>query len=244
MFSHKKFLIVEGDNDDTKLLGIFHDKLFDNSNEPIDTIPKTFIEGWGGWQRVIGSNKVFKDTNLNIKTYCILDSDYHVKEDKELRYKEATKHGINLHIWERKEIENYILDSNAIYRVIKQDSPEAEISPEIIKAKIDELANSFKELVTDNFATEISDKDKSLAIKTVNSIARQIIDESWNDRKLWLIPGKKMIKTLSKWSQDEYKVSLNPFKICRQIQRNDIETEIKEILIKLEKNEEFTHLNK
>lgn len=243
MFSHKKFLIVEGDNDDTKILGILHDKLFDNSNEPIDTIPKTFVEGWGGWQRVIGSNKVFKDTNLEIKTYCILDSDYHVEEDKIIRYEEAEKHEINLHIWERKEIENYLINSNAILRAILHDNSEANLSVEIVENKINEIAESLKELITDNYATEISNKDKGLAIKTVNSKARKIVDELWTDKKLWIVPGKKMIKSLSAWSQNEYRVSLNPFKLCRHIQKDEIVTEIKDLLERLEKNIEFTHPN-
>ena len=121
IFSNKKFLIVEGDSDDTKLLGIFHDKLFDKSHDPIDTIPKTYVEGWGGWQRVIGSNKVFKDTKLKINTYCFLDSDYHLNEEKKLRYKEAKKHLINLHIWKKKEIENYLLSPTIIQDTLKKE---------------------------------------------------------------------------------------------------------------------------
>ncbi len=243
MFSHKKFLIVEGDNDDTKILGILHDKLFDNSNEPIETIPKTYVEGWGGWQRVIGSNKVFKDTNLNIKTYCILDSDYHVAEDKNQRYIEAEKHGINLHIWERKEIENYVLKPAAILRTILKDNPVAQVTLESIENKVNEIANDFKELVTDNYATEISNKDKSLSIKTVNSRAREIVEANWDDNLLWLIPGKKIISTLSKWSHDNYNTTLNSFKICRNIKKNEIDLEIKDLLDKLENNINFTHPN-
>lgn len=44
IFSSKKFLIVEGDSDDTKILGIIFDRLFEDSHEPIDTIPKTFVK--------------------------------------------------------------------------------------------------------------------------------------------------------------------------------------------------------
>lgn len=243
IFSHKKFLIVEGDSDDTKLLGIFHDTLFKNSNEPIDTIPKTFVEGWGGWQRVIGSNKVFKDTNLNIKTYCILDSDYHINEDKNKRYDEAFKHEINLHIWERKEIENYLLIPSLIHRVVIHENPDAKITIAAVEKMFEKIAEDLKETVTDNYATEISDKDKSLAAKTVNTASRELVNNLWDEKKLWIVPGKKFIKTLSSWTQTNYHVSLNPFKVCRLIKIDEIHPEIKELLNKLEKNEEFTPPN-
>ncbi|RIV33088.1 ATP-dependent endonuclease [Flagellimonas lutimaris] len=243
MFSHKKFLIVEGDNDDTKILGILRDVLYENTNDPIDTIPKTFVEGWGGWQRVIGSNKVFKDSKIDIKTYCILDSDYHVDEDKIKRYQEAQKHDINLHIWQRKEIENYLLIPDAILRIIQDNDKKTQITKQEIEDKIDNIADSFKEEVTDNYATEISQRDRSLSIKTVNSKAREIVSGSWGEKKLCLIPGKKTIKKLSKWTHKNYGVSLNSFKISRNIKKSEINSEVVEVLNKIESNQKFTYPN-
>jgi len=234
LFSHKKFLIVEGNYDDTKLLGIIHDKLFPTSNEPIETIPKTFVEGWVGWQRVIGSNKVFKDTKINIKTYCILDSDYHLEEDKKARYKEAEKHAINLHIWKKKEIENYLIKSPLIQRVIQKENSESNISIEEIENIINDIAENMKQNIIDDYATEISNKDKSLAIKTVNERAR-------NKNKLDIVPGKKLISALSKWSQDKYNVSFNSFKLARMLLKNEIDIEIAELLTMIESNKELKY---
>lgn len=236
IFSHKKFLIVEGDYDDTKILGILHDTLFKNSAEPIDTIPKTFIEGWGGWQRVIGSNKVFKDTQLEIKTYCILDSDYHLQIDVEDRYREARDHSINLIIWEKKEIENYLIIPDAIVRLIMKERTDISIDNEDVNIIINEIVEEMKQGVTDDYATEISSKDKKLAIKTVNEKARHIVNSSWESNKLSLVPGKKLISKLSKWSQDNYGVSFNSFKLARNLLRNEIDIEICDLLEALEKN--------
>lgn len=90
LFAHNKFLIVEGQKDDVKLLDIFQFKLFPKSLEQFETLPKVFVEGWGGWQRVIGSNMVFKENNLSVKTYCIFDSDYHTHDEIEKRYTVAS----------------------------------------------------------------------------------------------------------------------------------------------------------
>jgi energy-coupling factor transporter ATP-binding protein EcfA2 len=241
LFSHKKYFIVEGNDDDTKLLGILHDTLFDNSNEPIVTIPKTFIEGWGGWQRVIGSNKVFKDSNLKIKTYCILDSDYHLDKDKQKRYQEAEKHSINLHIWEKKEIENYLIIPSVIYRIINNEHSEANIELEQVENIIEKIAEEMKQSVTDDYATEIQHKESKLALKTANEKARKLVNSKWSENKLAIIPGKKFISRLSKWSQNNYKISLNSFKLARNIRKEEIDFEVVELLNKLEKNEELRH---
>lgn len=242
IFSHKKFLIVEGDYSDTKILGILHDTLFDNSTEPIDTIPKTFVGGWGGWQRVIGSNKVFKDTKLDIKTYCILDSDYHLQDDINERYEEAEINMINLHIWDKKEIENYLIVPAAISRIINNEKTGANVEIREVESIIDNIAESMKQEVTDDYATEILNRDKKLVIKTVNKRARDIVNAKWTTNKFSIVPGKKFIGQLSKWSQNNYNVSFNAFKIARQLTRNEINFEITNILNSLEKNEDLRPL--
>ena len=120
-------MIVEGEKDDVKLLSIFQTKIFPDSYEQFDVLPKIFVEGWGGWQRVIGSNKVFKENKTSIITYCIFDSDFHVEEEKKQRLLDAKSNDINLHIWNKKEIENYLLVPSAICRLIK-DKKKAERS--------------------------------------------------------------------------------------------------------------------
>ena len=239
IFMNKKFLIVEGDSDDTKILGILHDILFPNSHEPIDTIPKTFVEGWGGWQRVIGSNKVFRDTKLQIMTYCFLDSDYHLEEEKENRYKEAEENSINLHIWKKKEIENYVISANIIHRTILKEDPDTKASLEDIEKIIDVEVDKLKEEVTDDFATEIQSKSKGIAVKTANKKAREIIESDWEEKKLSLVPGKKMISALSRICHKKYHVSFNQFKLARNMLKSEIDEEVTDVLKKLNANQTF-----
>jgi hypothetical protein len=51
-----------------------------------------------------------------VVAYSIFDSDYHTEEQIAERYDEATKRGVELHIWTKKEIENYFLVPNAVFR--------------------------------------------------------------------------------------------------------------------------------
>ena len=54
------------------------------------------------------------------KTICILDRDYHFDEEIAELYRKAEENHLNLHVWEKKEIENYILTPQSIFRLIEQ----------------------------------------------------------------------------------------------------------------------------
>lgn len=238
-WTSKKFLIVEGDTDDVKILKIIQDKIFPNSSEPFDIIPKTYVEGWGGWQRVIGSHSVVKEQN--VKTFCIFDSDYHVDSDKRKRYEEAFNYGINLHIWKRKEIENYLLVPNAIFRFIESRKRKGVIKIEILLQKIDEILDDSKEDIIDKIASEIQMANRGQMASTFNKSSREIVEKNWKDRngKLTIVSGKEVIQTLSGWSKENFGISFNKFQIADEIIKSEIDEELLEIVRCIELNQDF-----
>lgn len=235
LFSANKFLIVEGNDGDIKILSIFQDMLFQNSEDPFGSIPKIFIEGWGGWQRVVGSSKVFRDFGLaDISIYCILDSDYHTEEEKNQRYDEAKKHDINLHIWEKKEIENYLIVPTAIYRYITKNIRKGKLELDDIIKFLNELSESCKQEIIGNIATEIHNQDRKLAIKTAYNTAREKVEKLWVNKKYSLLPGNYIIKKISNWSKDNYGVSISKLSLAREIKKQELDNEMKLIISKIE----------
>ena len=108
LWNAHRFLMVEGD--DIGLLKTLQNCVLPNSKIPIDTIPSRSIGGWGGWAYAVGSEIFLENAaGEGIVTYCILDSDYHVREEIDQRLKEAKGKNISLHIWQKKELENYLL---------------------------------------------------------------------------------------------------------------------------------------
>lgn len=239
LFSCSKFLVVEGEKDDVKLLSIFQSKIFPNTFEQFDILPKIYVEGWGGWQRVIGSNKVFKDNKTSIVTYCIFDSDYHTEETKDKRLIEAKEHEINLHIWKKKEIENYLLVPPAICRLVRIKKKQAEITDSEISDLITKLCEEHRDDVIDSFATEIRNRDTSKDIKTVNQIARKYINEKWENEKWNLVSGKSILSEIFSWISENYKVSLNKFLLAREITLSEIESEIIKVITCIENKTDF-----
>lgn len=239
LFSHSKFLIVEGEKDDVKILSIFQSKIFPNTFEQFDILPKIFVEGWGGWQRVIGSNKVFKENKTSIITYCIFDSDYHVEEEKESRYRDAAENEINLHIWSKKEIENYLLAPSAILRIVKNVKKQADIT----ELKIIDIINSFceelKDEVIDSFASEIKNKSNYKEIKTINQEARKYVNERWKRESWNLVSGKTLIAKTSNWLSLTYKVSISKFSLARELLLSEIDSEVIKVITCIENKTDF-----
>lgn len=242
LFSHKKFLIVEGDTDDIKILSILQGKILSNTFEPFDILPKTFVEGWGGWQRVVGSNKVFSDNSSEIQTYCIFDSDYHTKEEINERLDEAKRIGLNLHIWSKKEIENYLVVPIVILRLVASSSKSAtNLTIKDIEDKIDSICEQLKDEVIDDFATEFQAKDKSIVVKTANQKAREYVNSNWENNKRGIVPGKKLISRMSEWTSKEFKVNITAFKLARKFSREDIDSEVQTVIMKIEKGEKLNY---
>ncbi|HLO71616.1 MAG TPA: AAA family ATPase [Flavipsychrobacter sp.] len=239
IFSYNKFLVIEGEKDDIKLLSIFQSKIFPDSFEQFDILPKIFVEGWGGWQRVIGSNKVFKENKSTISLYCIFDSDYHLPDEISERLDEAKRQEINLHVWEKKEIENYLLVPSAITRAVTKSKKRVAISDEEVSLKIEEICDSLKDGIIEDYATSIQSRDKGKVAGTAYKEARAFVNEIWEIDKYSIVPGKKVISLLCQWTNEYYKVSINKFAIAREMLRLEIPQEIIDVISRIETRDDF-----
>jgi len=214
LWSSKRFILVEGT--DLSILKKFHNTLFPTSNDPIDIIPHLSIGGWSGWNYVVGSSMFVQSTGADdIIFYCILDSDYHLQDDIESRMNEAIEKRIQLHIWKRKEIENYLLIPSAISRFINKTKKQniSDVSNEMIQQKISEIENSddIKFLILTCLANEFLQKDRQGGLPKANRAANTYINSVWDSviERQSIIPGKKVFSTLSGWSKSEFDVSLS-----------------------------------
>lgn len=166
MFLSKRFMIWEGEDTDRQILSAFQSVLFPRDLHPISAFPKIYVEGWGGWQRALAVAEVFNQNRIGIKCYCLFDSDYHLQEDIEARKEEANKRQINLHIWNKKEIENYAIQPSVICRYIEQNKRKGQISEKILSESIQALAVVMKDELIQDVAEEVRMKDRQLSVKS------------------------------------------------------------------------------
>lgn len=242
LWHSRRMILVEGK--DIKLLKKMQNKISPNSEYPLDIFPNMSIGGWSGWNIAINSTMILKNSmDESIIVYCILDSDYHLPETIKKRQLESVEKHINLHIWQQKEIENYLIVPSLIHRLIHKKSKNNQEEPTI--AFIDTIIKGFEEDmekdVMDSISNEYKNLNKCKSIKDSNTYARGVIayHREQFGRITSLVSGKEMISRLSEWSKSSFNVSFGVDSLLDEIRINEIEDEIKQVINAIEMCKKF-----
>lgn len=239
LWGTRKLLLVEGD--DMEMLRRFHDLIFPDCLDSIATVPNFPIGGWGGWNYVVGSSMLLENAGGDdIFTYCVLDSDYHTPKEIESRQKDAQAKNVRLHIWQRKEIENYLIVPAAIQRIIAQACATPP-STEEVTSKIMEIAESNRNEVYDNFAESFLLEDRSKGTKVAIGRARAYLDPMWTkgQEPHHRVSGKTLLSALSGWSKSQFGVSFGVTTVLRALKRDDLPSEVVAVISSIQANERF-----
>jgi len=244
LWRSKRLLLVEGK--DIKLLKRFQDLVFPNSVNPLDILPNMPIGGWSGWPYAVGSAMLLTNSvGEDIITYCILDSDYYTEAMKINRIDEAKEKGIQLHIWNRKEIENYLIVPSAILRIINNRiPPNHQMVKQIdIINLIDGITASQKDKTIDSISQEVYNQDRKHGIAFANDMARREVEAKWQTRegRISIVSGKTLISKLSAWSQEHCSVSFGVMTIAAEIKLNELDKEVVNVLTHIEECRVFNY---
>lgn len=236
LWSHRKIIYVEGD--DMSLLKIFQDKLYPASNEPLDVLPNFSIGGWGGWSLAIGSAKTFKTGGgENIAKYCILDSDYHSNIEIKDRKISALEYNINLHIWKRKEIENYMIVPKTIERYINARKRKgAAVSLTVVATKINEICEGLRDETLDLISQQYNYAHRPKNPSDGNRYARSALHDRWSSLtgKIGIVSGKILVSRISEWMQHDYGVGVNAHSLARFMVPAELDAEVVAVMNAIE----------
>jgi hypothetical protein len=233
LWTSRKLLLVEGK--DIKFLSLFHARLFPDSDVSLEIIPNMSIGGWNGWPYAVGSAMLLQNSGgESITTYCVLDRDFFTEEEVALRMEQATARNVQLHIWGRKEIENYLLVPDLIYRVMRSRIPKGAAFPEVaeIENQFDQICSELKNETIDSLSQNYFNQNRALGLASANQRARVKADKAWVTRegRLSLVSGKEMLSRLSAWSQQHYGVSFGPSALAQQIRTFELAPEVAEVI--------------
>lgn len=222
----KKCIFVEGL--DVKLLNKFYKILYPEKIELLSDLPIIELGSFTRYEQALGVSKLFyKETEGNFKCICILDRDYRMENELNRIKKNAEDAHLNLHIWERKELESYLINPNVLYKFIKDN-----VSYEDFISGLNYALDSFYYELMDQYSNAIHEVDRSKNIQTTNQEARLYIDARWDslDKKLRLINGKNLLSFIIKYMKEKYKVSINKNKILDKFSVEDVDKEIKNVI--------------
>ncbi|CAN5921892.1 hypothetical protein BH11PSE3_BH11PSE3_03600 [soil metagenome] len=238
----RKCILVEGD--DISFLKTFQDKLMPESGQPLDSIPNIPIGGWGNWKLAVGSSMLLKNAgDQSIRAYCILDRDYHTQDEVDEVQAEAHRFGLQLHVWSRKELENYLIVPRTIQRLIAgkiaKDVPPPTV-PEVISA-IEQQCENRRNEVFDAMGQEFLARNRGAGLPAANTLARTRLDQSWTtfSGKIAIVSGKQLLSDLSKWSKQHFNVSFGRMSVAEAMYVEEIDGEIRKVLTAIERVEEL-----
>ena len=131
-----------------------------------------------------------------IAKYCIFDSDYHSADEIAARYDKAAEQGIRLHIWRKKEIENYAIGPGAICRYINDHMKKGvKVTLEQISQHLEDLCERLKEDIMDQLSEEYIRRVRpKTAAREGNRYAREWLNARWTSLsgKLGTVGGKTL----------------------------------------------------
>ena len=207
LFVSNRFIVWDGDDSGRKILSAFQSVLYPQDLHPIITFPKAFVEGWNGWKQAVTIADVFSVNRMNVQLYCIFEGGYHTMDEIHERRVDARERKINLHIWDKKEIENYAINPDAIIRYITTCKRKGDITIELLKEKINELVAGMKDEVLNGIAAEIQ--------RSSSGKSEAAMEEAWEElNNRWIQPydivsGRRFFITLSMWTQENYGVNIS-----------------------------------
>lgn len=228
--SAKKCIFVEGE--DIKILQQFYNVLYPNNISTLDTIPSLPLGGFKRINEAFGAAKLFNEsTKGHFKCYAILDRDYYLESEINDQKKKAIVNHLLLHIWNKKELENYIVIPVVLFRLIS--NPRETLSEFIENFEF--LIETFKDQVIDSYTTKIQENDRGLAAGTAAAHAREYVNSKWINikEKLDIVPGKDLLRATNKWMTKNYNVSCSMRRIFYVMKPEDIDPEIIEVLKQL-----------
>ncbi len=227
-------LFVEGD--DVGILNILFKVLHAEDKLEISTLPNLSLGGWGGWKDAIAASRAIHEfSGGNIAIYCLLDSDYHSDEEKAIRMHEAESHKIELHILDKKELENYLMVPAAIARAINELKPAQNAASADIEGTIDAICDRYKQVVLTGYMDNLASTNHHWSASRSFEEATSIVNSFWTDRsKKWnRVPGKSVLSKLFGECQNRYSVSLSIRRIAYAMTSADIEPEIDTFLCRV-----------
>lgn len=222
----RKCLFVEGK--DLKIMTKIAEVIFGNHINSLEVLPHVSLNGFHNLREAFGTSKLFFDeTRGMIKCICILDSDYYPNDMIEKKYKEAHDNYLDLHIWKRKELENYLLEPQVLFRLSHQ--PKEKYG--IFLKELEELVDTYEDRVFDQYAEHIL-KYRKIDISTANAEARGYMKDMWTnlENKLALVGGKEFIRCLNGWYKQKFFMNVSVSQIISEFQKDEFDSEIVEII--------------
>lgn len=170
-----------------------------------------------------------------VKCYVLLDRDYYPQVKIDEITNNLIEKKVRVHVWRKKEIENYLINFQALYRIflIKYGERPREL-PNLsfnefsykLSAIIDGLKNDVRSQLLSHLIKNSQNPSIDLSILIKNFSIQ--FESSWNDLEVRkdIISEKEFFSNLNRWLSEEYHMSLSIHFIINKILCEEIDGEM------------------
>jgi predicted ATPase len=201
------------DTSDLRLLKRWDDKLDQAAGDALDLLPTFPLNSWHDWPYAVAMKRSIETAGGEpVAAMCFLAPDLRSSAEIELRRQEAATNGIDLHVWGRRSLSNFLLHPGVIARVLRNQSGGSEPSDAAIA---DEL-----EVIMESLATQV--------IADAPASASREVAARWGrlEGRLALVPARLVLLRLAASTKHGYGCSAGVADIARGFGAADIDREV------------------
>ncbi len=148
------------------------------------------LDGFSNWERLLHINWIFENAfGEKVKCYVMLDRDYYSDSYIDNVTNNLSGKGVKVHVWSKKELENYLINFNLLFRIFSNKyhdlyrGKEIPITFEDFESEMVMLFESFKkyvqgQIISKNIEYRL-DRGEDPSVITTRTLEE--FDDNWND---------------------------------------------------------------
>jgi putative AbiEii toxin of type IV toxin-antitoxin system len=186
------------------------------------------LEGAANWRRLQGfgwiANNLLQGT---IRGYALLDRDYHMQAAIRKLSNALNDEGIELHVWDRKELENYLIDPVLISRI--SGAPVA-----WVKSHLAAIGSGLRDHVLFRMMSTWREDggDTKYSVVTIGEACSTELDLGWKDPEIRIrrCPAKEVIAAMNTRLQEAGHRTISASLLSREIYPDEVPEEMRNVL--------------
>ena len=172
----------------------------------------------------------------------VFDRDYFSDNEIGVITSKLERHFSLVHMHQRKEIENYLLEPEPLDRAIRRalrdrnrrTGEDVEYDFDVIE-ELEKITDTTKEYVISQLVAKRLDyeKAKGTNASTITNKVLEMVGSKWNllSERMALVSGKEVLGKFRQRVQDKFAVNISDVKIIDEFRINEIPTDLAKLLL-------------
>ncbi|MBI3194884.1 MAG: AAA family ATPase [Ignavibacteriae bacterium] len=238
MQAFKRLLVVE-DYDDWKYLQVFGRKILGESNwqkveRRLAVCPakgNPYTQDMPRLKKQLTSMFSLGSSGTPLKLFVICDLDYYPDREELLRERNKQDSDIEFYIWQRSEIENYLLNTKIIWKAVYSKNKGVDLFSDALDVEFNNLLNNSRETVEEKYINGFeyyrNTKKTGWNAATINQKAKELLKKSWETNKINFTDAKDYILPgIKRWLQSNGLPQFSDITLANSFDFPEIDKEI------------------